>query len=151
MEETKMTLTVKHYSELTPDELYELLKVRSAVFVVEQDCVYQDLDDKDKNAYHLWLHDEKGMAACLRVLAPGVSFDDCSIGRVLTTRRRQGLGTALMKEGIRIAEEKYQASHITIEAQVYAREFYEKLGFRKCSEEFLEDGIPHIRMRRSKI
>ncbi len=143
-----MTLNIKHYSELTPDELYELLKVRSEVFVVEQNCVYQDLDNKDKHAYHLWYSDDKGIAACLRVLEPGISFDDCSIGRVLTTRRRLGLGTALMKEGIRIASEKYHADHITIEAQVYAREFYEKLGFVKCSEEFLEDGIPHIRMRR---
>jgi len=141
-----MKLNIKHYSELTPDELYALLQARSAVFVVEQDCVYQDLDDKDKNAYHLWYEDEAGIAAYLRVLAPGVSFDDCSIGRVLTTRRRQGLGTALMKEGIRIAIEKYQARHITIEAQCYAREFYEKLGFVKCSDTFLEDGIPHIRM-----
>ncbi len=98
-----MTLVIKHYSELTPDELYELLKVRNAVFVVEQDCPYQDLDDKDKNGYHLWYCDDEGIAAYLRVLAPGVSFDDCSIGRVLTTRRRQGLGTALMKEGIRVA------------------------------------------------
>jgi len=143
-----MTLYIKHYSELSTDELYELLKVRSAVFVVEQDCAYQDLDDKDKQAYHLWYQDDEGIAACLRVLAPGVSFDDCSIGRVLTTRRRQGLGTALMKEGIRVAEEKYQAQHITIEAQLYARVFYERLGFVKCSDEFLEDGIPHIRMRR---
>jgi len=141
-------LTIKHYSELSPDELYELLKVRSAVFVVEQNCPYQDLDDKDKNAYHLWYHDAKGIVACLRVLPPGVSFEDCSIGRVLTTRRRAGLGTALMKEGIRVAEEKYQAKHITIEAQLYAREFYEKLGFVKCSDEFLEDGILHIKMRR---
>jgi len=145
---SQMQLTIKHYTELTPDELYELLKVRSAVFVVEQECVYQDLDNKDKNAYHLWYHDKDGIAACLRVLAPGVSFEDCSIGRVLTIRRRIGLGTALMKEGIRIAEEKYHAAHIIIEAQVYAREFYEKLGFVKCSDEFLEDGIPHIRMKR---
>jgi len=143
-----MQLTVKHYSELTLDELYALLQARSAVFVVEQNCPYQDLDDKDRNAYHLWYHDADGIVACLRVLAPGVSFDDCSIGRVLTLRRGQGLGVALMKEGIRIAEEKYQAAHITIEAQVYARAFYERLGFVRCSEEFLEDGIPHIRMRR---
>lgn len=145
-----MELNIKHYSELTTDELYALLQVRSAVFVVEQDCVYQDLDDKDKNGYHLWYQDEKGIAACLRVLAPGVSFEDCSVGRVLTTRRRMGLGTALMKEGIKVAFEKYQTEHIIIEAQVYAREFYEKLGFVKCSDEFLEDGIPHIRMRLSR-
>ncbi len=143
-----INLTIKHFSELTTEELYELLKVRSAVFVVEQNCVYQDLDDKDKNAYHLWYNDGNSIIACLRVLAPGVSFEECSIGRVITTRRRLGLGTALMKEGIRIAKEKYQADHIMIEAQVYAREFYEKLEFEKCSEEFLEDGIPHIRMRR---
>ncbi len=143
-----MQLTIKHFSELSLDELYELLKVRNAVFVVEQECPYQDLDDKDKNAYHLWLHDDDGIVAYLRVLAPGVSFDDCSIGRVITIRRREGWGTALMKEGFRIAVEKYHADHITIEAQVYARPFYENLGFVKCSEEFLEDGIPHIRMRR---
>ncbi len=140
--------TIKHYSELNTNELYELLKVRNSVFVVEQECPYQDLDDKDKEAYHFWLHDDNGIAAYLRVLAPGVSFKDCSIGRVLTTRRRLGLGTKIMKEGIRIAKEKYGADHIMIEAQVYAIEFYKKLGFVECSEEFLEDGIPHVRMRR---
>lgn len=143
-----MELKVKHYTELTTDELYELLKARNIVFVEEQKCLYQDMDDKDKDAYHVWLEEGNRVVAYLRVLAPGVSFDDCSIGRVLTIKRRQGLGTELMKEGIRVAEEKFGAEHITIEAQLYVRDFYEKLGFVKCSEMFLDVGIPHIKMRR---
>ena len=142
-----MQLTVKHYSELSVDELYALLQARNAVFVLEQNCPYQDLDDRDQNAYHLWLHDDQGIAAYLRVLPQGVAFPDCSLGRVLTLRRRQGLGTQLMREGIRIARDRFHADYITIEAQLYARHFYELLGFVACSDVFLLDNIEHIKMR----
>lgn len=142
-----MNFIVKHYSELTADELYALLKARAEVFVVGQQCCYQDMDEKDKDAYHVWAEGDGGVVAYLRVLPPGVSFADCSIGRVLTIRRRSGVGTQLMREGIRVAKEKYGAARITIEAQVYVREFYESLGFVKCSDEFLDVGIPHIEMR----
>jgi Predicted acyltransferase len=143
-----MKLITKHYNDLTTSELYALLQARASVFVVEQDCPYQDLDGKDLLAYHLWLEDEDGMImAYLRVLPPGVSFEDCSIGRVLSMYRKEGFGSTLMKEAIKLIREKYGNVGITIEAQVQARYFYARQGFVKCSSEFLEDGIPHIRMK----
>ena len=141
-----MTLNVKRFGELTPDELYEILRLREAVFVVEQACAYQDIDGKDRGAIHAWLSDADGIAAYLRVLDRGVYDEEVAIGRVLSLRRRQGLATRLLREGIRIAREEFDAEVISVEAQVYARALYEKLGFRQASEEFLEDGIPHIRM-----
>ena len=142
-----MELIIKKFDELSADELYEILRARSAVFVVEQNCVYQDLDGKDKAAYHLWYQDEGGIAAYIRVLPKGVSCPDCSIGRVISLRRRKGLASSLMAEGIRIAQEKFGAESIRIEAQSYAQKFYEYCGFRRISEgEFDVDGIPHVLM-----
>lgn len=141
-----MKLVVKKFHELTADELYSILKLRVDVFVVEQNCPYPEIDGKDREAYHVWLEDEDGIAAYLRVLDKGVSFDDAAIGRVISARRRKGFGTIVLKEGIKVAKEKFGADKITIEAQVYARKFYENVGFRQVSEEFLEDGIPHIVM-----
>ena len=141
-----MELVVKRFEELTTLELYEILKVRAEVFVVEQNCVYQDLDEKDKQAYHVYLKNEEGIQAYLRVLDAGVSFPEVGIGRVMTLKRRCGLGTQVLKEGIRVAKEKMNADTIKLEAQVYARSLYEKEGFVQTSEEFLEDGIPHIEM-----
>lgn len=141
-----MKLFVKHFKELTIEELYEILKVRAAVFVVEQKCAYQDLDDKDKNAYHLYLKDEKGIQAYLRVLDKGVSYKEASVGRVLTVKRGGGLGYRILLEGIRTARQKFGADKIRISAQAYAKEFYQKAGFKQVSEEYLEDDIPHIEM-----
>lgn len=141
-----MELVEKRFEELTTLELYEILKVRAEVFVVEQNCVYQDLDEKDKQAYHVYLKNKEGVQAYLRVLDAGVSFPEVGIGRVMTLKRRCGLGTQVLKEGIRVAKEKMNADTIKLEAQVYARSLYEKEGFVQTSEEFLEDGIPHIEM-----
>ena len=141
-----MDLYIKHFNELTTTELYRILRARAEIFVVEQDCVYQDLDNKDLNAWHVWFEDEDGVAAYCRVLDKGVSFEDAAVGRVISARRRKGFGTIVLKEGIRLAKEKFGADKITIEAQVYARKFYENGGFKQVSEEFLEDGIPHILM-----
>ena len=141
-----MELIIKKFNELTPEELYDILKLRVDVFVVEQNCPYPEIDGKDKEAYHVWLKDEDGIAAYLRVLDKGVSFDDASVGRVISSRRRKGYGTVVLNEGIKVAKEKFGADRITIEAQVYARKFYENVGFRQVSEEFLEDGIPHVLM-----
>lgn len=141
-----MDLHVKHYDELTKEELYDIIKVRLDVFVVEQQCTYQDIDGKDKGAYHVWLSDDDGIVAYLRVLDRGVVFDDVALGRVLSTKRRCGLGTRIVKEGIRVAKEKFGADRITIEAQTYVAEMYEKVGFVKRGEEFLDVGIPHIEM-----
>ena len=141
-----MRLTVKRFDELSLAELYEILRLRSAVFVVEQECAYQDIDNKDQVAVHAWLSDEDGIAAYLRVMDRGVYDEEVAIGRVISLRRRQGLASRLLREGIRIAQEEFHADVISVEAQIYARSLYEKAGFRQASEEFLEDGIPHIRM-----
>jgi len=143
-----MELVIKKFEELSVYELYEILQARSAVFVVEQTCPYQDMDNKDKGAYHVWLRDEAGIAAYVRVLDTGVSYEDAaSIGRVISLRRHCGYASVLLKEGIRIAREKYGAKTVKIGAQKYARSLYEKAGFEQCGEDYLEDGIVHIPMK----
>ena len=142
-----MELTVKHFSQLSAEELFEIYKLRVSVFIVEQRCPYQDVDDADRTAYHLWLRDENGIAAYARLLPPGVTFPTAAIGRVIAVRRRCGLGTSIVDSAINAAREKLSADVITIEAQVYARSLYEKAGFVQTSEEFLEDGIPHVQMQ----
>ena len=141
-----MELKVKHYNELTLDELHDIYRFRVAVFVVEQNCPYQEIDGNDKVAWHMWLEDKGEMIAYLRVLPAGTTFEDVAIGRMICTRRRQGWATLLLQEGIKLAVEKFHADKISLEAQVYARGLYEKVGFVQTSEEFLEDGIPHIKM-----
>lgn len=136
----------KHFSELSADELYEIIKARISVFVVEQNCPYQELDGKDKAAYHLYFKDENGIAAYLRVLPQGISYKEASIGRVITISRGTGLGLKLLREGIAFAQKRFGADKIKIGAQLYARGFYEKAGFRQSGGEYLEDGIRHIEM-----
>ncbi len=145
-----MTLYIKHFTELTTTELYRLLRARAEIFVVEQDCPYQDLDNKDLGAWHIWLEDEDGVAAYCRVLDKGVSYADAgSIGRVITVKRGSGLGLRVMQEGIRVAEEKFSQTTLRISAQQYAQGFYEKCGFVRVSEPYLEDNIPHVEMLRT--
>ena len=141
-----METVVKKFSELTLEELYEILKIRAEVFVVEQNCPYQDLDEIDKKAYHVYMQENGEMVAYLRVIDKGERLDEVSVGRVISLKRRCGLGSALMQEGIRVAKEKFGAKKIKVGAQVYAKPFYEQAGFRQISEEYLEDGIPHIYM-----
>ncbi len=129
-----MKLTVKHFNDLTVSELYDILKLRVSVFVLEQSCLYQELDDMDKNAFHLWFSDEEGISAYLRVLPQSV-WGEVSIGRVISVKRRQGLGSLILAEGIKTAKEKYGAKRIAIGAQLYAESFYEKAGFARASEE----------------
>jgi ElaA protein len=143
-----MELKVKTFSELTTGELYEILKSRAEIFVVEQNCVYQDLDDRDQSSLHIFFEEKGRVKAYLRAFA----LDDqtVQIGRVLTLRHGTGLGGRLLKEGIRQVWERYAADRIYIEAQCYATGFYEREGFRICTEEFLEDGIPHVGMELKK-
>ena len=138
-----MNVHVKRYGELTKDELYTLVKLRISVFVVEQNCPYMELDDRDQEAIHVWLEDEDAIEAYLRVMDRGVESEYVSIGRVFAVKRRSGIGTQVLSEGIRVAKEYFTADQIYLEVQVYAKSFYEKSGFRQISEEFLEDGIPH--------
>lgn len=143
-----MELTVKRFDELSLDEYHEVLKLRCAVFVVEQESPYQEVDDADKEALHLWLRDEDGaLAAYARVLPAGVTHETPSIGRVIAVSRGNGAGRRIMEEAIRVAQDDLGADVITIEAQVQARGFYEKLGFVQTSDEFDDGGIPHIEMR----
>ena len=142
-----MELFVKHFSELTARELYEIYKLRVSVFVVEQKCCYQEVDDADENAYHVWLRDEDGIKAYARVLPRGATFPEVSIGRVIAVKRRCGLGSKIVAAAIDTATEKLHADRITIEAQTYVKKMYEDFGFRQTSEEFLEDGIPHVQMQ----
>lgn len=141
-----LVLHKKLFRELTVDELYELLRVRAEVFVVEQDCVYQDMDGDDKVSVHLWLTDGGKVVALCRVCPAGTHMEEVSIGRVITTDRGKGYGKRIMLEGIKVAQEHFNAKRIDIEAQEYARGFYEQVGFRQSSEPFILDGIPHIRM-----
>ena len=141
-----MRLCVKKFDELTTDELYQILKLRVNVFVVEQCCPYPELDDCDQKAVHVWLEDEDGIEACLRILDRNIKSEWVTIGRVIAVKRRAGLGTRILQAGIRVAKECFEAESVYLEAQTYARAFYEKQGFRVISEEFLEDGIPHVKM-----
>ena len=141
-----LKLYKKSFPELTTAELYDLLRIRSAVFVVEQDCAYQDMDYDDQPAIHLWLKDGERIVALCRVCPAGTHMDEVSIGRVITTERGKGYGKRIMLEGIRAAREHFGATRIDIEAQEYAKGFYEQVGFRQTSEPFILDGIPHIRM-----
>ncbi|MGX8701737.1 GNAT family N-acetyltransferase [Caproiciproducens sp.] len=141
-----MELVTKKFKELTLDELYDILKLRVDVFVVEQNCPYHEMDDLDQSAYHVYLKDDEGIQAYLRVLDAGAAFDEVAIGRVVARKRRCGLGTQILSAGIETAKRVMGAKKIKIEAQTYAWSLYEKAGFRQISEEFLEDGIPHILM-----
>ncbi len=141
-----MKLTVKKFDELTAPELYRIMALRVDVFVVEQNCVYRELDGKDFAAIHLWLEQDGELLAYARALAPGVSFEEASIGRVIAAKRRQGLGSRIVAEAIKAARDAFGADRIRIEAQTYAKRLYENLGFRQVSDEFLDDGIPHVEM-----
>ena len=141
-----LSLHKKTFPELSTDELYELLRVRSEVFVVEQNCVYQDLDNDDQLSVHLWLTENDKVVALCRVCPAGTHMEEVSIGRVITVERGKGYGKQIMLEGIQAAREYFGASRIDIEAQEYARGFYEQVGFRQSSEPFILDGIPHIKM-----
>ena len=136
----------KSFQELTTDELYELLRVRSEVFVVEQNCVYQDLDGDDQKSIHLWLTVNGKVVALARVCPAGTHMKEISIGRVITTERGKGYGKKIMLHAIEAATEHFGATLIDIEAQEYAKGFYESVGFRQSSETFMLDGIPHIKM-----
>ncbi len=141
-----MELFVKSFEELSTRELYDLLRLRVDVFVVEQRCPYPELDGRDQAALHVWLQDETGIQAYLRIMDRGVNSEHVSIGRVIAVKRRQGLGSRILAEGVRLARERFGAEQIYLEAQVYAKSLYEKQGFLAISEPFPEDGIPHVKM-----
>lgn len=137
---------------LTTAELYRLLALRQRVFVVEQTCPYLDADGWDDRAAHLWVDDAAGLVAlaCLRVFAPGVKFTEACLGRIATApeARGTGLGRALVAEGLARVEAAHGRVPVRIGAQRYLERFYGDFGFAVASDEYLEDGIPHIEMVR---
>ena len=137
------------FSELSTQQLYAILQLRSEVFVVEQDCVYQDIDGHDDKAYHVLFYDENTLVAYTRILPPGSYFEELSIGRVLvkTTHRLKNIGHKLMSTSINYAKGKFPDSIIKISAQQYLIKFYESHGFESYGKGYLEDGIPHIAMK----
>lgn len=143
-----MNFIIKSFSELTTSELYQILQLRSEVFVVEQDCVYQDIDFKDQKVLHVLGYKNNTIIAYTRIFKPGDYFENASIGRVVVKQleRKYGYGHELMKVSIEAIKDAFHQEKITISAQLYLKKFYESHGFIQVGETYLEDGIPHIRM-----
>ena len=146
-----MEYFVKKFSELTTTELYKILQLRSEVFVVEQDCVYQDLDFKDQKSLHVFGVNNNNIVAYTRIFKPGDYFDNASIGRVVVDalERKYGYGHDVMKASIQAIKDNFKVDKITISAQVYLKNFYESHQFKQVGTSYLEDGIPHIEMLRN--
>ena len=140
-----MEWTIKQFQDLTLDELYAILYLRTAVFVVEQACPYQEVDNKDQESYHLLGQDNGDIVAYARLLPPGVSFPQASIGRVLVapSHRGQGLGQQLMARSLAFLVEELGQKRIQLSGQTYLEDFYKSFGFQAVSDMYLEDDIPH--------
>jgi ElaA protein len=143
-----MKFIVKTFTDLNTTELYEILQLRSEIFVVEQDCVYQDIDFKDQNALHVFSRKNNKIITYTRIFKPGDYFKNASIGRVLVlaSERKFGFGHDLMKASIATIKTYFKSDTITISAQKYLKKFYETHNFIQVGEAYLEDGIPHIEM-----
>jgi ElaA protein len=140
--------TIKQFPDLSTNELYALLRLRSEVFVVEQNCVFLDQDNKDQFAWHVMGWHDNELVAYARILPPGIAYEYPSIGRVITSpsHRRSGLGRELMNESIVKTRALYAGHSIKIGAQLYLKNFYQSLGFEQSGEIYLDDGIEHIEM-----
>jgi len=146
-----MIFIIKRFNELSTQELYTVLQLRAEVFVVEQDCVYQDLDNKDLDAYHVLGVLDTKIVAYARIFKPGDYFLESSIGRIVVKKefRKFQYGYQLVQNSILFIENNLQQNKILISAQSYLTKFYNSLGFTQVGEEYLEDGIPHIKMLKS--
>ena len=144
----KIQWQLKSFEELTPHQLYQLLRLRSEVFVVEQQCIFLDMDNKDQKCYHLLGWKGELLAASTRLVPPGISYTEMSIGRVVSSPlvRGTGIGRELMKVSVKACYELWGNASIRIGAQCYLEKFYQSLGFEPEEEIYLEDGIPHIEM-----
>lgn len=143
----------KKFDELAPHELYAILQLRNEVFVVEQNCVFQDADNKDQASFHFmgWQDDKTGskrLIAYTRLVPPGIAYDEASIGRVVTSPvlRRTGIGKELMERSIEKMKELFGENAIRLGAQLHLKNFYQSFGFIQSSDIYLEDGIEHIEM-----
>lgn len=143
-----MKIEIKHFKNLSTIELYQLLQLRSEVFVVEQNCVYQDIDGKDDIAWHVLGKKKDGLVAYLRIFEPGDYFKRASIGRVVVAERarKRGYAKKIMEAAMAHIFENLSEKKITLSAQTYLIPFYQELGFESVGEGYLEDGIPHIKM-----
>ena len=143
-----ITTSVKHFDELSNHELYAIIRLRNEVFVVEQNCIFQDADDKDQLAYHVMIFSSDSLVAYARVLPAGVSYNEVSIGRVVSDRKARGTGAGrrLMVDSLSFISEKFGDCDVRISAQTYLLKFYNSLGFEESGEVYLEDGIEHIEM-----
>ncbi len=139
------------FETLSLTQLYSLLRLRQEVFVLEQDCVYLDVDGRDIGALQLFAQQRGEVVACCRILAPGVKYAEASIGRVCTalSQRGRGVGVTLMQRAVACCEQHYPGQGIRISAQQYLKAFYESFGFVQVSDVYDEDGIPHIEMLRT--
>ncbi len=147
----EINFEVKRFDELSVIGLYKILRLRAQVFVVEQDCVYQDIDNKDQKALHVIGYKNDEVVAYTRLFDTGDYFENASIGRVVVSEkeRKYGCGHDLIKESIKAIEVFFKTNTIKISAQTYLKRFYESHGFKQIGEEYLEDGIPHIGMVKS--
>ena len=142
-----MTIS-KTFSELYTEDLYQILRLRSEVFVVEQDCLYQDIDNKDQNAIHLYCKENDKIVAYTRIFKAGYYYENPSIGRVVVSKKNRGkdIGKKIMIDSIEYIKQNIKGEKIELSAQKYLDKFYTDLGFYKIGEDYLEDGIPHQRM-----
>ena len=145
MADNGQSLKVKYFDELSTRELYEILRARAEVFAVEQNCVYQDLDGKDYKSLHVFFDRGESVTAYLRAFFK--DGETVQMGRVLTTKRGIGLGAKLLKYAIEEIERRFNPKQIYIESQTHAVGFYEREGFKVCSDEFMDAGIPHVEMK----
>ena len=145
-----MNVAIKKFNDLSPLELYEILQLRSEVFVVEQDCVYQDIDGNDQKALHIIGTIENKIIAYTRCFRPGDYFKEASIGRVVVkeSQRKFKRGNQIMNNSIKAINDHYKTKIIKISAQCYLNKFYTNLQFKPIGEKYLEDGIPHVAMLR---
>ena len=146
----ELKFNIKRFNELSTQEIYQILQGRSEVFVVEQNCVYQDIDGKDQKAIHVLGYIGEDLAAYCRLFNAGDYFEETSIGRVIVSPRHRDkkLGHELMKTAIAVILKEFNETRITISAQQYLQKFYENHGFVQTSEMYLEDDIPHIEMKK---
>lgn len=144
----KLRWECKPFHELTADQMYTILCVRQEVFVLEQECLYLDADGKDRKSFHLMGFDGEELVAYARIVEPGVSYNEVSMGRILTTAKARGTGAGveLMEVGIEEIKSRYGKVPIRISAQTYLLKFYERFGFQSTGKEYLEDEIPHTEM-----
>ncbi len=148
-----MNILFKTFNELTQHELYDILTLRAEVFVVEQNCIYNDLDGKDEYAIHLLVSSREVLVAYLRILPAKTRFEEVSLGRVVVNKnyRKKEFGKRIMRTALREVEKRYGKVDVRISAQKYLMRFYKEFGFKVDSEDYLEDGIPHVEMIYSAI